>query len=100
MNYQVAVRALCEFTAKVGDPERLILDFINSTKHLHKNQVVVTAGWKANGFESKFPPNIPIGVIVKAPIIEQEAQQQVEVEPYADLRNLDIVQVLTGGSRR
>lgn len=87
-------------TAKVGDPERLILDFIKSTKHLHKNQVVVTAGWRTNGIASNFPPNIPIGVIVKAPIIEQEAQQQVEVEPYADLRNLDIVQVLTGGSRR
>ncbi len=87
-------------SAKVGEPDRLILDFIDSTKHLHKNQVVVTAGWRANGIESGFPPNIPIGAIVNAPIIEQEAQQQVEVEPYADLRNLDIVRVLTGGSRK
>ena len=32
-------------------------------------------------------------------MIEQEAQEQVDVRPYADLRNLDLVQVLTGGSR-
>ena len=31
--------------------------------------------------------------------LKQEAQQQVHVRPYADLRNLDTVQVLTGGSR-
>ncbi len=84
----------------VGDPSRMILDFIDSTKHLHRGQDVVTAGWKADGVEASFPPNIPIGEVKKASIIEQEAQQQVEVEPFADLRDLDIVQVLTGGSRK
>jgi rod shape-determining protein MreC len=87
-------------TAKVGDPSRLILDFINSTKPLHKGQVVVTAGWRASDIEAGFPPNIQIGEIVEASIIKQAAQQQVEVEPFADLRDLDIVQVLTGGSRK
>ncbi|MGE5408310.1 MAG: rod shape-determining protein MreC [Syntrophothermus sp.] len=83
----------------VGEPERMILDFIDSTKHLHKGQDVVTAGWRAAEIESSFPPNIPIGEVVKASIVEQEAQQQVEVQPFADLRDLDIVQVLTGGAR-
>lgn len=84
----------------VGNPGRLLLDFIDSTKHLHKGQDVVTAGWKTNEMEARFPPNIPIGEIVKASIIEQEAQQQVEVEPFADFRDLEVVQVLTGGSRK
>ncbi len=84
---------------EVGDPGDLILDFIDSTKHVHKGQMVVTAGWRGQGIESRFPPNIPIGEIVKASIVEQEAQQQVHVRPYADLRDLDLVQVLTGGSR-
>ncbi len=84
---------------EVGDPGDLILDFIDSAKHVHKGQVVVTAGWRGQGIESRFPPNIPIGEIVKAPIVEQEAQQQVHVRPYADLRDLDLVQILTGGSR-
>ncbi|HEX8753349.1 MAG TPA: rod shape-determining protein MreC [Solirubrobacterales bacterium] len=83
----------------VGNPGELILDFINSAKHVHKGQSIVTAGWKAQEIESGFPPNIPIGEITKASIVEQEAQEQVHVRPYADLRNLSTLQVLTGGSR-
>jgi rod shape-determining protein MreC len=83
----------------VGDPEDLILDFIDSAKHVHKGQAVVTAGWRSQEIESRFPPNIPIGEVTKASLVEQEAQQQVHVRPYADLRDLDLVQVLTGGSR-
>jgi rod shape-determining protein MreC len=83
----------------VGDPGDLILDFIDSTKHLHKGQAVVTAGWRSQEIESRFPPNIPIGEVTTAPIREQEAEQQVHVRPYADLRDLDLIQVLTGGSR-
>jgi rod shape-determining protein MreC len=83
----------------VGDPGDLILDFIDSTKHVHKGQVVVTAGWRSQEIESRFPPNIPIGEVTRASIEEQEASQQVHVRPYADLRDLDLVQVLTGGSR-
>ncbi len=83
----------------VGDPGDLILDFIDSTKLVGVGQAVVTAGWRSKGLYSGFPPNLPIGEVTKASIEEQEAQQQVHVEPYADLRNLDLVQVLTGGSR-
>jgi rod shape-determining protein MreC len=83
----------------VGDPGDLILDFIDSTKHVHRGQAVVTAGWRSQEIESRFPPNIPIGEVTRAPIVEQEASQQVHVRPYADLRDLDLVQVLTGGSR-
>ena len=83
----------------VGDPNDLILDFIDSTKHVHKGQSVVTAGWRSQEIESRFPPNLPIGEVTTASIREQEASQQVHVRPYADLRDLDLVQVLTGGSR-
>jgi len=83
----------------VGDPNDLILDFIDSTKHVHKGQAVVTAGWRGQGIESRFPPNLPIGEVTRASIVEQEASQQVHVRPFADLRDLDLVQVLTGGSR-
>lgn len=83
----------------VGDPGDLILDFLDSEKRVGKRQSVVTSGWRAVGFESGYPPNLPIGEVVEASLLEQEAQQQVHVRPYADLRNLDLVQVLTGGSR-
>ena len=85
--------------ASVGDPGNLVLDFIDSTRAVGEGQPVVTAGWRAGGIYSGFPPNLPIGEVVKTSLLEQEAQQQVHVRPYADLRNLDVLQVLTGGSR-
>ncbi|HET7455923.1 MAG TPA: rod shape-determining protein MreC [Solirubrobacterales bacterium] len=83
----------------VGDPSDLILDFLDSEKPVGKNQSVVTSGWRGQGIESSYPPNLPIGEVSEAPLVEQEAQQQVHVRPFADLRELDLVQVLTGGSR-
>jgi rod shape-determining protein MreC len=83
----------------VGDPEDLILDFLDSEKRVGKGQSVVTSGWRWQGIGSDYPPNLPIGEVVEASLLEQEAQQQVHIRPFADLRNLDLVQVLTGGSR-
>lgn len=83
----------------VGDPEDLILDFIDSSKDVHGGQAVVTSGWRAQGLASLFPPGLPIGEVTSASIVEQEASQQVHLRPYADMANLDLVQVLTGGSR-
>jgi len=83
----------------VGDPDDLILDFLDSEKRVGKGQSVVTSGWRGQGIESGYPPNLPIGEVDEASLKQQEAQQQVHVRPYADLRDLDLVQVLTGGSR-
>jgi rod shape-determining protein MreC len=84
----------------VGDPEDLVLDFIDSTKAVAVGQTVVTSGWRAQGLASLFPPGVPVGEVVRASVVEQEASQQVHVRPFADLANLDIVQVLTGGPRQ
>lgn len=83
----------------VGDPEDLILDFIVSTRKVGAGQVVITAGWRSSEIASHYPQGLPIGEVTKAPIREQEASQQVHLRPYADLANLDYVQVLTGGGR-
>lgn len=83
----------------VGDPGDLILDFLNSEQRVGKGQSVVTSGWRAAGLASGYPPNLPIGEVTEASLVEQEAQQQVHVRPFADLRELDLIQVLTGGSR-
>lgn len=84
----------------VGDPQDLVLDFINSTKTVGVGETVVTSGWRAQGLASLFPPGIPVGEVTKASVLEQEASQQVHVRPFADLANLDLVQVLTGGPRK
>jgi rod shape-determining protein MreC len=85
--------------ATVGEPGRLVLSFLNSDKNIKKGESVVTAGWHDEELTSRFPPNIPVGEVTKATIIEQEAQERSVVKPYADLRNLNTVQVLTGGAR-
>ena len=83
--------------ATVGEPNRLVIGFFNNDKHLHKGEKVVTAGYHGEEIEGRFPPNIPVGEISKASIFEQEAQEQAIVRPFVDVRNLNLLQVLTGG---
>ena len=83
----------------VGNPDELILDFLDSSKQVHRGETVVTAGWRAQGFTSLFPPNLPVGEVTRASIGEQEAQPAGAAAPFADLRNVEMVQVLTGGWR-
>lgn len=89
-----------EIRPDIGNPESLILDFINANDKVHKGEAVVTAGWHAQGLASHFPANLPIGEVTSASIVTQEASQQIQLRPYADLADLDIVQVLTGVTRR
>lgn len=84
---------------EVGNAGSLILDFLDSTENIHRSQDVVTAGWRTQEWEARFPPNIPIGEITRAAPTELDAKGQVHVRPFADLRDFDQVQVLTGGSR-
>jgi rod shape-determining protein MreC len=84
---------------EVGNPSDLILDFIDTNQHVKVGEPVVTAGWKAQGLASLFPYGIPVGVVKQATIAEQEASQQVHVKPYADLRDLEFVQILTQPSK-
>lgn len=85
---------------EIGNPDDLILNFIDSTKEVHQGEMVLTAGWRAQGLGPLFPPGLPIGEVTTASLVEQEASQLVHLRAYADLANLDLVQVLTGGSRR
>jgi rod shape-determining protein MreC len=82
---------------EVGNPADLVLDFIDSSKHVQVGQMVVTAGWKSRGLSSLYPYGIPVGRVTRATVAEQEASQQVHVRPFADLRDLEFVQVLTKG---
>jgi rod shape-determining protein MreC len=84
----------------LGDPEDLILDYIDATENIGVGQVVVTSGWTAEDISSDYPANLPVGEVTRASIVEQEASQQVRMRPYADLANLDFVQVLIGGPEK
>jgi rod shape-determining protein MreC len=87
---------------EVGDPDDLLLDFIDSSQPIQTNQVLATAGWAdtTTGISSAYPEGIPIGRVSDAESAQQGQLQRVHVEPFANLRSLDYVQVLTGGPDR
>lgn len=79
-----------------GDPDDLHLDFVDKDESLREGQVLITAGWSTGTIASAYPYGIPIGRIVEA--TADRNYQQATVRPFADLRNLEYVQILTGGS--
>jgi rod shape-determining protein MreC len=85
--------------ATVGNPSDLILDFVQKGRGVRKGATVVTSGWRSSRVESLFPRGIPIGSVTRVDSEERELYQRVHLRPFADLRQLDIVEVLTTSSR-
>lgn len=81
----------------VGDPDDLQLDFVRQVNRVKKGQTVVTSGFRSGRLQSLFPRGIPIGSVREVDRDELETYQRVHVDPFADFRRLDLVQVLTGG---
>jgi rod shape-determining protein MreC len=80
----------------VGNPDDLLLEFISRKTRLVKGEAVVTAGTRSGGrLDSLFPPGIPIGSVSRVEDEEVDLYQRVHIRPYADLRRLDFVQILT-----
>jgi len=87
-------------TPVAGDPDDLLLEFVDDTEAIDENQDVVTAGWSDGVVSSAYPPGILIGRVTEAEVGEQEEFQRIHVTPFADLRQLDYLRVLTGGPER
>jgi rod shape-determining protein MreC len=85
---------------EVGDPEDLLLDFIDTEETIQENQTLATAGWSNGAISSAYPPGIPIGRVSEAEAPAQQRFQRIHVTPFADLRQLEWVQVLTAGPER
>ncbi|MDX6669975.1 MAG: rod shape-determining protein MreC [Solirubrobacteraceae bacterium] len=81
----------------VGRPRDLLLEFVPRRANISKGDTVVTAGSRSTRLESLFPANLPIGVVTQADDQELSQYQRVHVRPFADLRRLDFVQILTRG---
>lgn len=80
----------------VGNPYQLLLTDLPPQAKVQPGQYVVTASFKAGPLESLQPPGIPIGQVSDPnPQTDLTNNQQIEVTPTADLRHLDVVQVLT-----
>ena len=90
-----------ELVPAVGNPDELVLQYLQPPNPAavqngpQQGQLVVTAGFKSGPLESYFPPNIPIGNVL--PVDENQLLNNgtIQVAPQADLRGVDVVQILT-----
>jgi len=84
---------------EVGKPDDLLLDFVQKKRPVTEGTTVVTSGFKSAEVESLFPRGIPIGRVTRVDAGEVELYQRVHIKPFADLRRVDFVQVLTSRGR-
>jgi rod shape-determining protein MreC len=81
----------------VGDPNDLLLQYIPQNAGVHVGDNIVTAGTVSSRLDSLFPPGIPIGQVTS--VDSTNPFQAVHVRPFATLRKLDYVQILTHGTQ-
>jgi len=84
---------------EVGKPDDLLLDFVEKKRRVTEGTTVVTSGFRSSRVESLFPRGVPIGRVTKVDLDEVELYQRVHIKPFADLRRVDFVQVLTSRGR-
>jgi rod shape-determining protein MreC len=80
---------------EVGNPEDLLLEHVESGRRVTENTLVITSGFTSSKTESLFPRGIPIGRVTKVDLDELETYQRVHLKPFANMRRIDVVQVLT-----
>ena len=85
---------------EAGNPNVLLVDFIDRSAKIAQGQQVVTAGWSNGRISSAYPPDIPIGRITETNRGVGQTYQRVTLRAYADLRGMDYVRVLTKGPKR
>jgi rod shape-determining protein MreC len=81
---------------QVGNPDDLLLDYVQKGANLQVGQTVVTSGFRSSTGDSLFPRGIPIGRVKRVEPSELELYRRVHIQPDVDFRRLDYVQVLTG----
>jgi len=82
----------------VGNPNELVLQYLQHGDTVHANDQIVTSGTLSSRLESVFPPGIPIGQVTK--VSDSELTKSVSVRPFVTVRRLDYVQILVPPARR
>ena len=89
-------------TVETGTPNNandLLMTGLELKADIRVGDVIETAGIDSAAVAgSYFPEGIPIGRVSKVDPDELSTSQQVHIRPFADLRDLEHVQVITGGS--
>jgi rod shape-determining protein MreC len=79
-----------------GHPTELVLTSLTGQDIVKKGDTVVTSGTlsRVGKLPSPYPRNIPIGRVTRVDNPDQD-DQQAHIAPFANLRRLDVVEVLT-----
>jgi rod shape-determining protein MreC len=86
----------------VGNPNQLDLNYLPKSALVQTGQLVTTVGFRSGQLQDLYPPGIAIGTVSYVGN-DLADNGQVQVTPAADLRHLDVVQILTtphAGSER
>jgi rod shape-determining protein MreC len=83
----------------VGDAGDLRFELVPNAKEVRRGERIITAGTstsaKVTQLSSLYPRGILIGTVSRIETGEGELDRVIHVEPVADLRSLDLVEVLT-----
>ena len=83
----------------VGSAGDLRFELVPNAKEVRRGDRIITAGTSTSArvtdLSSLYPRGIPIGVVRRVETGEGELDRVIHVRPAADLRRLDIVEVLT-----
>jgi rod shape-determining protein MreC len=79
-----------------GHPTDLVLNNLSSKDEVSGGQIVVTSGTTSTvgRYPSPYPRDIPVGRVTRIEDVGTD-DQQAHLTPFADLRRLDLVEVLT-----
>ena len=77
-----------------GEGGSLALNNVPKEKDVLVDDVVATAGSRTGELPSLFPRQIPIGTVTSVSQTDTEPFKQIQVQPIANLSNLDVVTVL------
>ena len=78
-----------------GTPGDLLLDLVPKVQDIRKGDLIITAGTTTPRLPSPFPQGVVIGNVSRIDYGEGPLDRRIHVAPAADLRRLDIVEVLT-----
>jgi rod shape-determining protein MreC len=82
-------------TPAVGAPGDLLFELVDNASNVRVNDLIITAGTRSSRLSSLYPRGIAIGTVSRIDIGEGPLDRRIHIKPAADLRRLDLVQVLT-----
>ena len=80
---------------KVGNPNDMRVEYLDKNTKVNKGDTVITSGSTSGELESLFPKGIPIGRVKRVDDEELDVYERIHIEPFADFKRMEFVQVLT-----